>query len=166
MRKQEWSVAVAIGGSSLTEEEVEAVLDHLATDAPVVSYGPGSTHVQLSVVAGTVLGAARCAEAKVRSALAAAGVETFSLEGMEIVTADDLAASLEVPVVPTLVGVREIADLLGVTKQRASELARTAGFPPPLTTLAAGPVWAETTVRKFVETWQRRPGRPAAPLPA
>jgi len=164
VRKQEWSVAVVVG-CSLTEAEVDAVLDRLSPDAPVVSYSPDGANVRLSVVAGTVLGAAKCAESKVRRALADLGVE-FSIEGMQVTQAEALADWLDSPVVPALVGVREVAELLGVSKQRASELARSKKFPAPLTTLASGPVWTEGSVRCFAETWSRRPGRPAAPQPA
>ncbi len=60
-----------------------------------------------------------------------------------------------------LVGLSEIATMLGVTRQRASQLVRDYGdFPPPVAELAAGRVW-ETAA---VETWakahpERPPGR-------
>jgi hypothetical protein len=60
-----------------------------------------------------------------------------------------------------LVGLTEIASILGVTRQRASQLVRDYDdFPPPVAELASGRVW-ETTA---VETWakahpERPPGR-------
>jgi hypothetical protein len=50
-----------------------------------------------------------------------------------------------------LVGVTEIADVLGVSRQRASQLASTKGFPEPLAKLACGQIWE----REAVELWEK-----------
>jgi predicted DNA-binding transcriptional regulator AlpA len=61
-----------------------------------------------------------------------------------------------------LVGVSEIAKMLGVTRQRAVQLVGDYGdFPAPTAVLASGRIWE----REAVETWignhaDRRPGRP------
>ena len=60
----------------------------------------------------------------------------------------------------TLVGIRELADLLGVTRQRASQIAATRNFPAPLAKLAAGPVWNKASLTWFLEDWAREPRRP------
>ena len=63
-----------------------------------------------------------------------------------------------------LVGLSEIATMLGVSRQRAGQIVRDYNdFPPPVAELASGRIW-ETTA---VETWAkahpvRPPGRPAA----
>ncbi len=57
-------------------------------------------------------------------------------------------------------GVAEVAALLGVTKQRISELRTRQGFPAPIAELASGPVWKESSLRRFADSWERRPGRP------
>jgi hypothetical protein len=57
-------------------------------------------------------------------------------------------------------GVTEVAGLLGVSKQRVSELRATVAFPAPIAELAAGPVWKERSLRRFVAGWERKPGRP------
>jgi len=54
-----------------------------------------------------------------------------------------------------LMGLTEIARLLGVSRQRAHQLTRSDGFPAPTVQLASGPVW-ET---KDVEEWARATGR-------
>jgi hypothetical protein len=60
---------------------------------------------------------------------------------------------------PELLGIAELAAMLGVSKQRASELARSAEFPRPRVTLKAGPVWTRASIVRYMATWQRRPGR-------
>lgn len=60
-----------------------------------------------------------------------------------------------------LMGVREIAELFGVTRQRVSQLAAGhADFPRPLAQLQMGPVFCGVSVREFLASWDRRPGRP------
>jgi prophage regulatory protein len=54
-----------------------------------------------------------------------------------------------------LVGVAEIAELLGVTTQRVDQLARTDEFPAPVAVISAGRIWKRTDVEK----WARARGR-------
>jgi predicted DNA-binding transcriptional regulator AlpA len=55
-----------------------------------------------------------------------------------------------------LVGVHEIAEMLGVSRQRVHAITRThPDFPPPIAELASGRIWR----RADVEAWARRTGR-------
>lgn len=54
-----------------------------------------------------------------------------------------------------LVGVTEIAALLGLSRQRADQLSRTKGFPDPTAELASGRVWE----RQAVIDWAAAVGR-------
>ena len=54
-----------------------------------------------------------------------------------------------------LVGLGEIAELLGVSRQRADQLARTADFPAPQAELDSGRIW----LRDDFEQWARSEGR-------
>lgn len=57
--------------------------------------------------------------------------------------------------VARLVGVREVGELLGVSRQRADQLVRTKGFPDPIAELASGRIWE----RGSVVQWARDEGR-------
>ena len=59
--------------------------------------------------------------------------------------------------VPELMGIAEIADLIGRTRQRAWQITTTPGFPEPVQTLTMGKVWRATDVRDWVLTNPRRP---------
>jgi hypothetical protein len=61
----------------------------------------------------------------------------------------------------TYLGVSELAAEIGVSRQRVSELRTRADFPAPVAELAAGPVWAASSLRRFLDTWERKPGRPS-----
>lgn len=54
-----------------------------------------------------------------------------------------------------LVGVTEIATMLGVSTQRVSQLSRSAAFPEPVAKLAAGWIWK----LEDVQAWARETGR-------
>lgn len=54
-----------------------------------------------------------------------------------------------------LVGVAEVSQMLGVSRQRVTQLAKTKDFPTPAVSLAAGPVWESASI----EAWARATGR-------
>lgn len=56
---------------------------------------------------------------------------------------------------PELVGATEIAELLGVTRQRVQQLAGLPDFPEPVARLKMGSVWRLDDVR----AWAERTGR-------
>lgn len=69
----------------------------------------------------------------------------------------------DLPGLPKLLGIAEVAKRLDVSKQRATELARTHRlFPPPLAELASGPIWTAWQIGAFQRSWTRKPGRPLA----
>ncbi len=163
----EWSVEVKVRHAIPKAEVVEATDDLLEVLAPYsasASASAGTMTVQLTVEAKTLVGAAAEATRAVAEAFARIRrtSQLRSILGGEVLTMEELERQLAKPPLPELIGVAELAELLDVTKQRVSYLAKgTAGFPKPFATLAAGPVWLKPTVTRFVETWERRPrGRP------
>ncbi|WP_028657255.1 helix-turn-helix transcriptional regulator [Nocardioides sp. J54] len=54
-----------------------------------------------------------------------------------------------------LMGIAEIAELLGVTRARVHQLRQQGALPAPYDSLAMGPVW----LRADIETWARETGR-------
>lgn len=71
----------------------------------------------------------------------------------------------DLPGLPNLLGVAEVAKQLDVSKQRATELARTHRlFPPPVAELASGPIWTAWQIGSFQRSWTRKPGRPPSSL--
>jgi predicted DNA-binding transcriptional regulator AlpA len=53
----------------------------------------------------------------------------------------------------------DIARLLGVSKQRAHQLANERGFPSPVTTDARGRLWDRREVTAWARRWRREPRR-------
>ena len=80
--------------------------------------------------------------------------------GIEIVTEREQARRAAAPTMPELMSAAEIADELGVRRQRVHQLRATPAFPAPPAELRGGAVWDAAAVRKFAESWEREPGRP------
>jgi hypothetical protein len=80
--------------------------------------------------------------------------------GVEVIGEAELFRRASEPTMPELVSPAEIAQELGVSRQRVHKLRSMPGFPAPLAELRGGAVWDAAAVRKFAESWERRPGRP------
>jgi hypothetical protein len=67
-----------------------------------------------------------------------------------------------------LLGLTDIGKLLGVSRQRAAELAKDhALFPPAVVRTASGSLFEEGAINAFKDSWERKVGRPAGqPLSA
>lgn len=79
---------------------------------------------------------------------------------VEAMTNAEFDRRLEEPAFPQLAGIAEVADLLRVSRQRASELQTRSGFPAPVAQLRSGPVWRIGDLSRFDAEWDRKPGRP------
>lgn len=81
--------------------------------------------------------------------------------GIEMVSDKEWARRAEAATLPELMSAAEIAEELGVARQRVHQLRSTAAFPAPLAELRGGAVWDAAAVRKFAREWKRKPGRPS-----
>ncbi len=160
----EWTVAVGLAAEvelgSPAEDRIAILAEKLAALAPSVSVGQRSFTVRVAVEAIDAVEASATAVADVVYALEAAGLPSGSVQELEVTEWSLFEKRLEEPPYPDLVGITEIAELLDVSRQRASELARSSKFPVPHADLAAGPVWLKPNVMGFVKEWDRKPGRP------
>jgi predicted DNA-binding transcriptional regulator AlpA len=67
------------------------------------------------------------------------------------------------PSLPELLATKDISKVLGVSRQRVSQLQREhPQFPAPVMQTGAGSLWTRSAVDWFASIWDRRPGRRAA----
>jgi len=136
--------AIASVGGGLAADLMHRLSVSLTLDAP--SLRDAATGVSWDLVTG---------------ALDDVGIPADRLHDREISARDvDLQAEDLARPPDRYVGVSEIAQMLGVSRQRASELRTRPGFPAPIADLASGPVWTRGSLDRFISTWERRPGRP------
>ena len=159
---QEWSVRFETTGH-FTEDQAEVLLEALEKHGPAVGYSPRSLSARFCVKAETPQRAFIVGFSLFRSALSEIGIKpNDSVAEFECQRREDLDRGIEESNAPNIVGVAEVAKVLGVSKQRASELARSADFPRPIAFLASGPVWRLSGIARYAREWARRPGRPTA----
>ncbi len=93
---------------------------------------------------------------------AKADLPAWPLARVEALTEPELDRLLDEPDprAPDLVGIAEIGAMLGVSRQRASQIQVRYDFPTPLARLKAGPVWRRHDIAVWAETWDRKGGRP------
>ncbi len=166
-----WSVSLVAAGTGPAIGEIDERLVDLAEaleeHAGVVSSQPLRYGARLSLQAPNAGKAIETATRRFLEAGRRAGLPPWPVVRAEALTETELDVELEAPTYPKLMGVAEVAEALGTSRQRVSALARQRrGLPPPLAQLASGPVWSATTLRRFIDEWDRRPGRPARPRAA
>jgi hypothetical protein len=120
--------------------------------------GLGTTRIDTTLSAEADTPEAAIAAARQR--LAAAGVAVGPVIAAEVMPEAEADRRLAEPAFPELVGATEVADLLGVSRQRLHELRERKDFPAPVAQLAAGPVWRKGDLTAFADGWRRKPGRP------
>ncbi|MCU6481961.1 helix-turn-helix transcriptional regulator [Arthrobacter sp. A2-55] len=86
-------------------------------------------------------------------------VGTIAVTAIEVVAREEFEAALRRPAIPDLVGITEIAEMTGVSRQRANALVKQPGFPPAVVSLTAGQFRRRADVKRWLEQWDRRPGR-------
>jgi hypothetical protein len=161
MTATEWAVTLeaALPGP-LPADATDDLCGFLESNGGAVSLDDHSIEATLTVSAEDPFEAAWEARHVLEKGLIHVGVPPTGWLSVEVLTTDEQDRRIVEPTIPELVGVAEVAQLLDVSKQRVSELTHSAGFPAPVVRLASGPVWARSTLERFVENWRRRPGRP------
>ncbi len=154
-----WACTVEAVNDSYTgdiEDLSERVLARLGSQDASVAFGDRRIAASFTVDARLVLQAVETAQKTWNKALDdQLAWSIVSLSARRGDQPDDL------PGLPKLLGVAEVAKRLDVSKQRAAELARTHRlFPPPVAELASGPVWTAWQIGSFQRSWTRKPGRP------
>lgn len=99
-------------------------------------------------------------EAAEKMASAVGHVVHAPLAAVEVVDESEWQRRADSPTMPELMSAAEIAEELGISRQRVHQLRSMSSFPAPLADLRGGAVWDAVAIRKFGEYWERRPGRP------
>lgn len=161
----DWYITVTFTTETPMDSEagfdiLDALAEHHASAA--VSTGGGS--ISLTVSAPDAVQAAALIPETLAKAQPITGAVT--VVSLEILSEDAFQASLDEPEIPELVGLTEIAEMAGVSRQRANAIVKQDSFPAPVLTLAAGQFRTRAAVQNWVENWTRKPGRKPGTSPA
>lgn len=59
-----------------------------------------------------------------------------------------------------LMGTKEVAERLGISKQRVVQLRTDGSLPTPIAEISQGPIWDGEAIEEFLATWDRGVGKP------
>jgi len=172
-----WAVTITAdtGQTDVDEDAGGRLLDALAGRSPGAvtterRHGPdgaadsGTTVVSVTfdvTEAGSADAAGAAAASIARDALAVAGLPLAGdLLELSVMTWDEQERRLDEPNFPELLGVAEVQEMFGVSKQRLATLRKRPDFPEPIASLRAGPIWTAPSLSRFLKSWARQPGRP------
>jgi hypothetical protein len=158
----QWTCTVEAVNAAYTgdvQDLSERLLTRIATRTKSVAFGDQRIAATFTIEARLVLQATETAQRVWNKAL-----DNELAWSIVAVSTRRVGEPDDLPGVPEVLGVAEVAKRLDVSKQRVVELARThKSFPPPLTELASGPVWTAWQIGAFQRSWARKPGRPSGP---
>jgi hypothetical protein len=151
-----WVVSVEFAGPKRIDHE--ALATYLVTEQgyDVVSASPGRIGTTVHVESVSYGNAMSRVASEFRSHLSG----EWKVVEVRVLTEAEHDAELERPVIPPLVGVTEAGEILGVSKQRVSALAKSPTFPAAVASVNAAPVWLRSSIEAFARV-PRRGGRPA-----
>ena len=154
----DWYITVTFTTQTPMDSEAGFdILDALAEHHPSAAVSTGGGSISLTVTAPDAIQAAALVPEILAKAQSITGAVT--VVSLEILSEDAFQASLEEPEIPELVGLTEIAEMAGVSRQRANAIVKQESFPTPVLTLAAGQFRTRAAVQNWVENWTRKPGR-------
>jgi hypothetical protein len=143
------------------EPALDLVMEHLAGHDPALAResGPYAT-LEVWSATVTITGANTLRKATAAALELVEGATGEKAVGIEVLPVEVHDHRVEQPTIPELVGYAEIAEMLGVTRQRASQLADAVGFPAAVIETRAGPLRVRSQVEHWAATWERKGGRP------
>lgn len=166
---QGWTIHIEAAGDgpAVDDRALDAFLQILAEWSAAVSTTPNGDRYTATISIDDddlahldAIGALELGSEIFEKHAALSGLPSWPIVRAEVMTHAEQDADLARPAMPELVGIAEIADILDVTRQRASALQTNAQFPRPVALLRSGPVWTRDSLNHFVDTWDRKGGRP------
>jgi len=158
-----WHVSLEFTtNDAYTDDAAFELIDTLAEQGAALSVADTHTSgtITITVDSATAINAAEEASRLLRDN-APANIGVVDIAGIEVQTIEAMDAHLNEPVFPEVVGYAEIAEMAGISRQRARQLAQTSAFPNAVITTAQGPLMSKHAVERWLETRNTKPGRPA-----
>ncbi len=147
----------------LTEDDLDTLLAALTEHGAALS-GGRDHHLGVSMTV-TADSAQEAMSVALNLLTDTGGVTLAGLDRVEVATEAAKHRQIEAPTIPDLVGYAEIAEIAGVSRQRAFELAGQTDFPIAVVHTANGPLRVRSAVERWATTRRRKPGRPRRTSP-
>jgi hypothetical protein len=142
----------------LSSEMIEQLEEYAAVVSPERD-GSGGRIAMTVDGKSTIMEATSVASDAVRKALKPL-VGAVDILGLEVSAQEVFEKKMNEPVFPEVVGYAEIADLAGVSRQRARQFTIARGFPTPVITTGQGPLMDRAAVLAWLKNRNTKAGRP------
>jgi predicted DNA-binding transcriptional regulator AlpA len=153
----EYAVHLTTDRIDVTDDQLDDIVTELIAYAGVPSMVGGRLSLQLTVEASSISDAVWHVEALA----AAPGItgSTAHVVAVEVQTAEEFARSFDEPRrTDDLAPTSEVAEILGVKRQRVLQLAKRPDFPRAVRLGVRGLHFSRAAVGQFKQTWDRSPG--------
>lgn len=154
-----WRATVTFDSTApLTHDQANTLCAALPGPSVTVEQDGRGTHLSMTVPAVSLAEAVEEARLAVHEAYRSA----FDVVGRQVAIAVQPEAvyreELIRPSPMALIGVGEIGDMAGVSRERGRQLTELPDFPPPLAVVKATKVYTRLSVELFLQRWPRRAG--------
>jgi hypothetical protein len=152
-----FSVRLSFTASEISDDAIDDLVDRLAGHGVGVSYGgeDDTVSVRVNVEAGDAVAAVAAARKIVtRAVRTALGVVPAFVEASAV---DVAVLDAQLAVSNALVTSGDVAEMVGVSRQRARAIIAFDDFPDPLVVLRTGPVWRAGDVEAYATDYLQRP---------
>jgi len=156
----EYAVHLTTDVASVTEDQLDSLVDGLIKRAAAVGFEDGRLTAQMTVSAMDFPGAVQDGGTDLLAELAMMDIAA-EVVAVEVRTAEEFDRWLTRPQRPEdLVSTAEVAGILGVSRQRVLQLAETHEDFPSAVRVGSAMLRSGSAVRRFAAEWKRTPGPP------
>lgn len=157
-----WTIRVEWTHITYNMTEIDELVDQLVGYSPAISleHDPGEFYPKI-YSATITLEAPSLRQATTSALQLVEAAISQKADGIEVLRTYEFDRRIDAPTFPELVGYAEIAELAGVSRQRAAQLAELDGFPPAVVRVKSGPLRVKAQVEGWLSRWERKAGRPA-----
>lgn len=158
--EQEWRASITADAVDALEEEQYEELHRRIVGGVYFEEEHRQLLLMWRLMAPDLMVASQTALELVHQALEAALGEVPVLTDLRVVTGEQADAERDYPREQELMGYREAAETLDVSRQRVAQLdGGHPDFPRPIGRIGAGPVFTAESIKSFALRWDRSPGR-------
>jgi len=149
-----------IAATAISDEHLDEIIDALAPHGGAVSLSPDTNAGTISVAfdADDVMDASRIATTIAEDTIGR--FSTIDVIKLDVRDEAEMEKEINTPAIPDLVGYAEIAEMAGVSRQRARQFSKIAGFPVAVVETAAGPLRLRASIEAWLRNRNTKPGRP------
>lgn len=162
-----WTARVEWTRVTYNEAEIDDLIDRLAGHSAAIGleHDPGEFHPK-TYSAIITLDASSLRQATTTALQIVEAATREKANGIEVMRTHEFDRRVDEPTFPELVGYAEIAEMAGVSRQRAAQLADAEGFPPAVVRVKSGPLRVRKQVVGWLSRWERKAGRPKSQVEA